>query len=215
MTSVILLYHGSLFCGPFHPIASWFITKGKECERRMVAISITDANSLIIKVFVYELSPTQLHSMVRPRWSFRLKIHSRHVCCKESSLRRAVGMEAHMIEAPLLTRLEENQPCLKVRRRITGIWEIAVLDSSTQLYLLAVNIEHLPTNFYLSHAEICSKLTHLFTLIQFCRQTVHLRIILIPQKHPVAHIKGYFLHVSILDLHRLLSNDDMTCISIK
>ena len=181
----------------------------------MIAISITNAYCLVIQICIYKLSPTQFDTMIRPRWSFWLNIHSRHISCEESSLRRAVCMETYVVQAPRLACIKDLQPRIEIRRRIASIGEIAVFNCSTQLYFLTINIEHFPSDFNLTHAEICSKLTHLFTLIQFCRQTVHLRIILIPQKHPVAHIKGYFLHVSLLDLNRLLSNDNMTCISIK
>ena len=58
-----------------------------------------------------------------PKREFRLEIDALLICCGEAGFGRAVGVEAHMIQAPLLEDFENSPPFLHIHRGVTGQWE--------------------------------------------------------------------------------------------
>ena len=67
-----------------------------------------------------------------PEREFRLEIDALFVCCGKAGFRRAVGVETHMIQAPLLEDFENSSPSLYIHRGVTGEGKGAALVGSAK-----------------------------------------------------------------------------------
>ena len=75
-----------------------------------MTISIDDALTLLKQIVINGLSCQQFHTVVGPCRSLWLEIESHLICCSESGLRGAIGMETHVVQTVFLTLLEDSGP---------------------------------------------------------------------------------------------------------
>ena len=108
-----------------------FVSEAKENHGGVISICLdytasflpNPGNSLFISCSVQFAGPER---------EFRLEIDALLICCGEAGFGRAVGVEAHMIQAPLLEDFENSPPSLHVHRGVTGQWEGAPFVGSAE-----------------------------------------------------------------------------------
>ena len=93
-----------------HPIASRLIARSHHDKRGMMAIGIHDTLRFLQQILVDFLSPTEFHTVVRPRRPLGLQIDTQFVGSGESSLWRTIGMEPHMVQPIRLDLREDTGP---------------------------------------------------------------------------------------------------------
>ena len=119
----------------------------------MVAVGIDNAFRLCEQILINLLTLAKLHTVIGPRRALGLQIHAYPIGCSESGLGRTIAMKAHVIKSVLLTLAEYAQPLV-----LGGWWEArfgetAVLDSSTQIKLAAVDIHLRTLNLNIAETE--------------------------------------------------------------
>ena len=119
----------------------------------MVAIGLGEPLCLLHEEMVDVLSVAQFHAVVRPAGTLRLDVESGEVSSEESRFGRTVRVEPHVVKSVAFACLEHVGPGLHVHGSIAGDGEVAVLNRSTKLCLLSVDIEHPSSDFEFSHAE--------------------------------------------------------------
>ena len=136
-----------------HPIAGRLIARSHHDKRGMMAIGIHNTLRFLQQILVDLLSPTEFHTVVRPRRPLGLQIDTQFVGSGEGSLWRTIGMEPHMVQTIRLDLREDTGPRGLIRRRIARLRETAVLHRSTQPHRMVVDIQ-LPTiHPHLTQAE--------------------------------------------------------------
>ena len=115
-----------------HPVAGRLVAGSHHHKRRMVAISVYDSLRLLKQILVNLLSSTESHAVVRPRRALWLEIEAKFVGGSKGSLRRTIGVEAHVVQAVLLQLGEDAHPRRLVGGRITRLWETTILHRTTK-----------------------------------------------------------------------------------
>jgi len=96
-----------------------FVSEAKENHGGMISIGLNYTAGL----FPNPSNPLFISRGVQftsPEREFRLEIDALFVCCGEAGFGRAVGVETHMIQAPLLEDFENPPPSLYIHRGVTG-----------------------------------------------------------------------------------------------
>ena len=96
-----------------------FVSEGHEDERRVISIVFENTVGLILDPLDPGIVPT-LSKVTRPEREFRLEIDSLEIRGLKTRLGGAVGVEAHMVESPLLNDAEDVTPSLDIHRRVPG-----------------------------------------------------------------------------------------------
>ena len=177
-----------------HPVASRLIASRHHHKRRMMAIGIDDAAGLLEKVFVDDLTATQLHAMIGPRRSFGLQVEAHLVGSGKGGFGRAVAVEAHMVEPILTTLLEDSEPRRLIGGRIARLGEAAVLYRATQPDGFAVQVELRSADADVAHAEAQRERPAVVADLP----RVEIRVELVPELEGVAEVErvdGVAAHV--------------------
>ena len=162
-----------------YPVAGRFVAGSHHHERGVMTVLIDDTLRLLQQVLVNRLTTAQLHTMIRPRRTFRLQVHTHTVGSSKSRLGGTVAMEAHMVEAILLALLEDTHPLVLIGWGETCLWKTAVLHRATQKERTVIDIELTSLSLYLAQAELC----FIDRLTSFYRQAIQIRMELIPEFH--------------------------------
>ena len=136
-----------------HPVAGRLVAGSHHHERRMVAELVENTLRLLNEVVVNLHAATQADTVVRPRRTFHLQVEAQTVGNGESRLRRAVAVEADVVQAVLLTLAEDTLPRRFVGRWIARLGETAVLDRTSQEERATVDVELTPLSRHLAQSE--------------------------------------------------------------
>ena len=201
-----------------HPIASRLISCCHHHKGWVVAVCVDDALRLLQQILVYLLTAVKLYSVIRPRWTLWLQIHTQLVGSGEGCLWWAEAMETHMVQAILLALLEHARPLPLVHRRKARFWEAAVLHRASQEHWAAIDVEL--SSFYRHFAQAESH-RHLYAFI-FHSTRIKTRIELVPQLNIISqsHFKSLFvdddIHPFFLQVrHYLLTPNDWLSLQLQ
>ena len=165
-----------------HPVSGRFVACRHHAERRMMSVGIDDSQSFVQKILVDGHPSAQPHAVVRPGGTFGLQVETQPVGHAESRFRRAIGMEANVVEAVLLALAEHSLPRRFVCRRVARLGERAVAHRAAQEERTSVDVELLSPGTYLTQSESHADGHALIS----DRSRVELRMKLVPTQGVVA-----------------------------
>jgi hypothetical protein len=96
-----------------------FVAEGEKDKRGMVPISLENALRLVADP-PHAASVAGLAEVAGPERQLGLKVDTLLVGCSKTSLRRAVGVESQVVEAPFLQDFEDTPPALDIHRGIAS-----------------------------------------------------------------------------------------------
>ena len=119
----------------------------------MVTVSVNNPLRFLQQVLVDLLSLSELHAVIGPGRSLRLKIDAKFVGSDEGCLWRTIGMEPHVVQTVFLHLRKDTHPRGLVGGRIAGLGEATVLHRTAKPYRTVVDIELAPLYPHLPEAE--------------------------------------------------------------
>src|SRR6185503_15403249 len=122
----------------------------------MIAVGANHSIRLVIKHALHRRAGTDLV----PHSRLGLQIESDLIGGFERCFGRAPRMEAHVVEAPLLTKLEQALPRFDISWWITGGWKVTAIDCAAKINGITVEDELISFNVKIAQAH-----SHVFVLI--------------------------------------------------
>src|SRR5215213_6276372 len=122
----------------------------------MIAVGAYHAFGFFIEHSLHRRAGTDLV----PHSGLGLQIESDLIGGFERCLRRAPRMEAHVVQTPLLTQIEQVLPRFDVSGWITGEWKIATEDCAAKINGIAVEDKLISLSMKIAQAD-----SHVLVLI--------------------------------------------------
>ena len=122
-------------------------------EGRVISIFLQDGPDLATEEVVARLV---FKGVLSPHRHLDFQIDAGLVGCTEGRIRRAPGMEAHMIQSVILAYPHNARPRILIHRSMPGLWEHGVFHGSPEVDRMAVDPDVMPVTTNAAHSEGCA-----------------------------------------------------------